>query len=65
MKKLNSDKSSELRTYPVEGCYCEDCEDARGIAPSWESDIAALAVMAPVIFMQVVAQRAEAASSSA
>jgi len=34
------------------------------VAPSWGSDITALVVMAPVIIMQMAAQRADAASST-
>jgi len=35
------------------------------VAPGWESDLTALIVAAPVIFMQVAAQRADAASTTA
>jgi len=35
------------------------------VAPSWESDIAALVVAAPVIFMQLAAQRRDSAPSEA
>ena len=33
--------------------------------PGWESDLTALVVAAPVIFMQLAAQRVDAASGSA
>ena len=35
------------------------------VAPGWESDLTALVVAAPVIFMQLAAQRVDAASASA
>jgi hypothetical protein len=35
------------------------------VAPSWESDLTALVVAAPVILMQLSAQRVDTASASA
>jgi TRAP-type uncharacterized transport system fused permease subunit len=35
------------------------------VAPSWESDLAALAVAAPVVLMQVAASRRETAGATA
>jgi len=34
------------------------------VAPGWESDLTALVVMAPVILLQVMAQRADTVSST-
>ncbi len=35
------------------------------VAPGWESDLTALVVAAPVMFMQIASQRVDAASSTA